>query len=389
MTRAPGHDVLVAGAGPAGCVAAVMLARAGARVLLLDRARFPRDKLCGDTLNPGARALLRRLGLDDVESGGVRLEGMLVSGPDGVQIQASYPSSLAGCAILRRQLDHALLARAAAAGVEVEQEVSVADPASCLRDGTGSGLLVRRRGGRLVEVRARIVIAADGRSSRLARALRLASYAPAPRRWAVGGYFRDAAGMAARGEMHIRRGLYIGVAPLPGELTNVCVVTADRRRLRDPGRLLTATLSGDPLLADRFEAADLIAPPISLGPLAVDCAVPGAPGLLLAGDAAGFVDPMTGDGLRFALRGAELAAEEALRVLETGDRTAHLRLAGRRRREFGAKLRFNRTLRRLVDSPAALRLACRASRLSAWPVARIVRYAGDGARAGSAVPVLR
>ena len=57
-------DVLIAGAGPAGAIAAMVLARAGARVLVLDRARFPRDKLCGDTLNPGALAVLERLGLD-------------------------------------------------------------------------------------------------------------------------------------------------------------------------------------------------------------------------------------------------------------------------------------------------------------------------------------
>ena len=59
------HDVVIAGAGPAGAIAATVLARAGARVLVLDRARFPRDKLCGDTLNPGALAILARLGLVD------------------------------------------------------------------------------------------------------------------------------------------------------------------------------------------------------------------------------------------------------------------------------------------------------------------------------------
>ena len=63
------YDVVVAGAGPAGCIAAIVLARGGARVLLLDRARFPRDKLCGDTLNPGALAVLRRLALPVAEAG--------------------------------------------------------------------------------------------------------------------------------------------------------------------------------------------------------------------------------------------------------------------------------------------------------------------------------
>ena len=76
------HDVVIAGAGPAGAIAATVLARAGVRVLVLDRARFPRDKLCGDTLNPGALAILARLGLSTVAAGGLPLDGMIVTGAD-------------------------------------------------------------------------------------------------------------------------------------------------------------------------------------------------------------------------------------------------------------------------------------------------------------------
>src|SRR5436190_18368780 len=74
-------DVLIVGAGPAGSVAATVLARAGARVCIVDRARFPRDKLCGDTINPGTLARLRRLNLTDlIERRGLRVDGMRVSG---------------------------------------------------------------------------------------------------------------------------------------------------------------------------------------------------------------------------------------------------------------------------------------------------------------------
>ena len=74
-------DVAIAGAGPAGAVAALVLARAGATVQLVDRATFPRDKLCGDTLNPGAVRLLRRLGLADRAGARSRLiDGMIVTG---------------------------------------------------------------------------------------------------------------------------------------------------------------------------------------------------------------------------------------------------------------------------------------------------------------------
>ena len=369
------HDVLIAGAGPAGCLTAVVLARAGARVLVLDRARFPRDKLCGDTLNPGALAVLRRLGLD-VADAGLPLRGMLITGPGGAQVRAAYPDGVTGRALVRRDLDRALLHRAVEAGAAVDEGVLVEAPLIETPACAVTGVVVRANGA-VRRVHARIVIGADGRASRLARAVALAKHPHRPRRWALGAYFTDVAGMTGFGEMHVRCGFYIGVAPLPDGLTNACVVTADRRKLQQPATLLAQTLRNDPLLADRFAAARMVTRPVSLGPMAVECAAPGLPGLLLAGDAAGFVDPMTGDGLRFALRGGELAAQEALRVLETGDPRAHERLAAARRREFSTKVRFDRLLRRLAGSPGAVRLASLASRLSSWPVERMVRYAGD------------
>jgi hypothetical protein len=122
------------------------------------------------------------------------------------------------------------------------------------------------------------------------------------------------------GEMHIRRGRYIGVAPIPGGLTNVCLVRPSRpgdADLRDPAALLSRELMRDPLLRDRAADARLAAPPVVLGPLAVDATGARLDGLLLAGDAAGFIDPMTGDGLRFAVRGGELAAAAAMRRSST------------------------------------------------------------------------
>src|SRR5712691_9250278 len=110
-------DVLIVGAGPAGAVAAVVLARAGARVRLLDRETFPRDKLCGDTLNPGALALLRRLNVAaDIERQALRVRGMRVTGPGGADVVGEYGAGYAGAAITRRALDQILLDAASAAG---------------------------------------------------------------------------------------------------------------------------------------------------------------------------------------------------------------------------------------------------------------------------------
>src|SRR5215211_7186652 len=113
-------DVLIVGAGPAGSVAGAILARAGVRVRIVDRAVFPRDKLCGDTINPGALAILRRLELiAGIERRGLRVGGMRVTG-DGVAIDGAYPDGVYGYAILRRELDSILLEHAIAAGCEFD-----------------------------------------------------------------------------------------------------------------------------------------------------------------------------------------------------------------------------------------------------------------------------
>jgi geranylgeranyl reductase family protein len=368
-------DVLIVGAGPAGAVAATVLARAGARVSILDRARFPRDKLCGDTVNPGTLALLRALGVSDrVESRGLPIEGMLITGADGVAVESRYPDGVQGRAIVRRELDWSLLQQATSAGASFEPWTRVR---SALIDaGRVSGVAVD--GGRSLP--ARVVIAADGRHSTLAFSLGLAAHPARPRRWAIGAYFENVDRMTSLGEMHVRRGGYIGVAPVPGGLTNVCIVrcmqTPDAT-LRDPEALLRRELARDAALRDRFAAARLVMPPVVLGPLAVDARESAIDGLLLAGDAAGFVDPMTGDGLRVAVQGGELAARAALRALEHGWIGVHRQLARERHDAFATKARFNRTLRHLVGSPAAIRVAGLVASIAPGAVRAVVRHAGD------------
>ena len=188
--------------------------------------------------------------------------------------------------------------------------------------------------------------------------------------------------------MHVRRGHYIGVAPLPDGLVNACLVTEDRRGFDDPTALAAAALAADPWLGPRFARARLAQPAVSLGPLAVDARAAGMAGLLLAGDAAGFIDPMTGDGLRFAMRGAELAARVALESLEHG--TGRPRAARRARRaEFARKQRFNRALRTIVARPAAVSAGALAAawRRSCW--ARDRDRGRRGARMTAALAVAR
>ena len=373
-------DVLIVGAGPAGCVAATVLARAGVRVQLVDRSHFPRPKLCGDTLNPGSLGLLRRLGLAAAaETIGVPVRGMLVTGEGGVSIEGRYPRGLHGRSLSRSDLDWSLLQESIRAGAQFEPGVAVRS--AIVEDGVVVGAVAGGNGG-ASRLPATITIAADGRHSTLAFGLGLARHPSRPRRWAVGAYFENFHGTGEAGEMHIRRDRYIGISPLPYHLTNVCVVVpagAADGRLRDPRRLLADALAGDPALRERSAGARQMTEAIVLGPLAVDVPFPSLvpEGLLLAGDAGGFVDPMTGDGLRFAIRGGELAGLAALRVLERGWSGAGPQLASARDREFAAKWRFNRALRSLVASAPLVRAAATGARFAPGIVRRIIAHAGD------------
>lgn len=376
-------DVVIAGGGPAGAIAALVLARAGVRVVVVDRETFPRHKLCGDTLNPGAVALLRSLDLGPGPLDHARpLEGMVVSGP-GATVTATYAPGGAGLAIRRRDLDAWLLERAVAAGARFESGLTVRAPLLEQDGGVAvvRGLVLARRGSSadVHRLPALVTVAADGRRSAVARALGLASHPARPRRWAFGTYAIGIRGVGRFGEMHIRRGFYLGIAPIDDELCNVCVVTGPRPPGRTPMEVMRRMIARDAGLADRLADARFVEPVHVLGPLAVETTALGTPGLLLAGDAAGFVDPMTGDGLHLAMRSAMLAATEALAVLEQGAfGDAAGRLARARRQALGAKLRFNRLMRRLSDSPAALGFAARGAMVAPGAVRLAIRYAGDG-----------
>jgi geranylgeranyl reductase family protein len=376
-------DVIIAGAGPAGSIAALTLARAGARVLIVDRETFPRDKLCGDTLNPGA---VRWLAARDLRGGPLdaapRLRGMTVSGPTA-EVVAHYRDGEAGIAVPRTVLDHWLLTKAVDAGARFESGLIVRRPLVAERQGRTivRGLVVSRRGGAAGSLRlpATVAIAADGRRSVVARSLGLIRHPARPRRWAFGVYAHGVTGVADVGEMHLRSSHYLGIAPLGADRVNVCLVRTPVHGAR-PLDLIRAAIGDDRRLRVRFERARFEPDVRVLGPLAVDVAAAGAEGVLLAGDAGGFIDPMTGDGLHLAMQSAELAAREAARVLEHGDFVEAIQRLGTARREaLRPKLLFNRMLRRLTASPAALRAGDVGAHIVPGVIRWAIRYAGDAA----------
>jgi geranylgeranyl reductase family protein len=373
------RDVAVVGGGPAGAAVATFLAQRGHDVVLLEEARFPRDKVCGEAVSPEAWRLLAAMGAE----GAVRalgpqpLRGMRLFAPDGTTFAGAYGGDRRGLSLRRSAFDRALLDAARAAGVEVLEGVRVSGLVPDSRPATG----VRCEGPRAPErLRARLVVAADGRRSRVARQLGLLTEHPRLRRWAVRGHWSGMHGLADEGEMHVGGGGYCGVAPLPAGEANVAFVL-EGRELRGAAGDLTAfyraTLARWPRVAERLQGARLLAPPRAVGPLALVAARVSAPGALLVGDAAGFFDPFTGEGVTLALRSAELAAEVADRGLR-GAGTADLREYDRRREEATRhKFRLNRLIQRIVAWPElANAVAHRLSR-RADLADRLVGIAGD------------
>ncbi|MBV9094377.1 MAG: FAD-dependent oxidoreductase, partial [Streptosporangiaceae bacterium] len=194
--RRPGDeaDVIVVGAGPAGSATAFYLAQAGLDVLLLEKARFPREKVCGDGLTPRGVKALVGMGINVSEQHGwVRNKGLRVIGA-GRRLElpwpdlASYPDY--GLVRTRTDLDQTLARRAVHAGARLLEGVTVTGPVSDERTGRVTGVTARRDGGDEVSYAGRMVVAADGNSSRLSVAAGLRKRDDRPLGVAVRTYYK-------------------------------------------------------------------------------------------------------------------------------------------------------------------------------------------------------
>jgi geranylgeranyl reductase family protein len=363
-------DAVVVGGGPAGSTVATLLRRAGADVALCDAARFPRHKICGEYVPPAALNTFAGLGvLAEVEAlGPLRHVGMAVVSPDGTKVLGRYGGEARGLSVRRHDLDRVLLDGARRAGVAVFEEARVTGFAR----GSGGIFEVRVRSGGVL--RARAVVGADGRNSLVARRLGLRRREPRHRKWAVMGHFRDVETEADHGEMIVTPYGYCGINPLPGGLANVCIVV-DQVTIRGPAAggarlagFFDRHMAAHPLTRRRMARAVLAEGLWAAGPMACRAADCVADGVLLVGDAAGFYDPFTGEGIGMALRGAEMAAEALAQALRRGEvtRRALQPYAAARRAAFHDRLRLDRLLQALLRRP----------RLADWAARRLSRDQG-------------
>jgi flavin-dependent dehydrogenase len=316
-------DAIVVGAGPAGCTAAILLAREGLRVILVDKSAALPSKVCGEYLSPGCLRILDRIGaLPLVQEAGARpLSGMVIHTAAGRALRATYPGGRAlgssrvdALAIRRARLDPILLDLALQGGVQYMPHFQVSD--LLWENQRIVGVRGRHRGGS-ASLLGRLTIGADGRHSVVARRLGTVSRHPWLDKVALVAYATGVSRAEDVGEIFLGRDQYCILNPIAPDLTNIGFVInrCEFQRPTDPAAFpgqVGATLPG---LADRLADARVVAPPRRLGPLAHQAGRFTAPGALLVGDAAGFLDPFTGEGIHAALRSAVLAVESSLPAL--------------------------------------------------------------------------
>jgi len=361
-------DVIVVGAGPAGSAAAIHLARAGLAVLLLEKAEFPRDKVCGDGLTPRAVGELTALGIDPSTLGWHRNRGLRIH-VRSAQYHMPWPDLATfpnyGLTIRRSVFDAHLVQTATDAGAEFVPGAAVAAPILHRERIIG----VTTRDGRRFS--APVVVAADGNSSRLGVAMGIHRDPSRPLGLAARTYFTsptaDAEWLDSWLELWDGAHLLPGYAwsfPLGDSTSNVGLGLPNAHHYRHLvlADLMTRWLSNLPGTWGFTESNQL-------GPIASAALPMGfnrhpivTRGLLLVGDSAGMINPFTGEGISYALESARLAAEQICQAHARGTAT---RAADRILRTYAERLgdqwaayfRLGRLFSKIIARPAIMRAA--------------------------------
>lgn len=351
-------EALIAGGGPAGVAAACRLARAGRRVVLIEREAGPHHKVCGEFLSVEAAADLRELGLDLPALGAVPVRSLrLIRGERAAETRLPFPA----WSLSRHVLDESLLCRAASLGAEIRRGVAVRGLAPA-----GEGWAAVVSGGEPVAAGA--VFLATGKHD-----LRSHRRPPGRRNDLIGFkmHFRLGAGagqgLAARVDVILFPGGYAGFQPVEGAKANLCLLVERRRFERLDGnwpRLLEHVVGSSAILRAALAGAE----PCWPRPLAVYAIPYGllyraqaeeASGLFRLGDQCAVIPSFCGDGVAIALHTARLAAEAFLASGAAGSRTYHAAAQAGLARQIGTAS----LLQELVLRPRLQAAAVAASRL--------------------------
>ena len=377
-------EVLIVGAGPAGSALASFLGGQGLRVLLLDKETFPREKVCGEYMSPEAVGVLDRLGvLPAVEAAPHRkLRGILVHSYDGTRSRGTYrplgpysPPRPYGIAIRRVIFDEILFRHAASRPSVTAVEGFRVD--RLLREGDRVVGVEGPRG----RFTAPLVVGADGVRSVVARELGLSAPAKDFERFAVSAFF-EGVPHEDYGELHLGTPGYFACAPVDRDVVhfNFVVQRGSIEEARgDLEGYFRRYASANPRLKERLAGARRVGAVRATGPMARRCRGVAAPGALLVGDAAEFVDPFTGEGLFIALRSAEIAARSIPDAVSgrPSDAEALRRFDADRRAEFSEKMAMCWRIQKYLGHPRLANYIIR--RLAGNPVLadRLTAVTGD------------
>ena len=394
-------DLIIVGAGPAGSIAALYAKRHGLISLLVDRSKFPRDKTCGDGLTPQSLEVVRDLGLEAelVSLPGAQFEKVVVGCPSGVTAeidlrQAKNPASRTGYVIRRHVFDDFLFRHANAAATSCHEDFLVED--IVVEDGTVRGVTGRHAAtGKRETFHGRIVLGADGHSSVVARRLGLYEADLENSCFAVRQYYRGVADLRDGIEVHFLDELnpgYLWIFPAEDGLTNVGVVMPSSD-MKSKGINLTsafAAIKASSPFDARFAQAEpvgrLTGGHLPLGSTHRRCH--GA-GYMLVGDAAGVIDPFTGEGIANAMISSRIAIETAALACAERDVSAKslARYDKRLWTELGQELRIGHKLQKILRFNFVMDFLIR--RAAASPVIREslrAMFVGDISRAALTGP---
>jgi geranylgeranyl reductase family protein len=373
-------DVIVVGAGPAGATTAFYLAQSGLDVLLLEKSRFPREKVCGDGLTPRAVKTLVGMGISVSEQDGwVRNKGLRVIGA-GKRLELPWPelASYPGYGLVRTRLDldETLARRAQQAGARLLEGITVTGPVRDERSGRITGVAAKAAdSGDERTYRARVVVAADGNSSRLSVAMGLRKRDDRPLGVAVRTYYKTHRHDDDYLESWLD--LWDGDRLLPGYgwifgmgdgTSNVglgLLNTSAAFGNTDYHALLRKWLEGMP--AEWGFTEENRTQPIrgAALPMGFNRTPHYHQGLLLVGDAGGMVNPFNGEGIAYAMESGEILARTVVQALARSRRVETERvLAGYPHalsQAYGGYYALGRTFVKLIGKPTLMRIATKHS----------------------------